>query len=124
MTSYRQITKPHSHTYSPYSLLEGRRYNAASLTSWILLRGLYPRVNTGTFIHRGIKESVVYERYAEKTYRSHEAQEQNSVDYELVHEESLATYTLIRTPYQSLGLSRYVGMCRCKKHQFRYAVCG
>ena len=55
------------------NLLKHRRYDAASLTSWILLRGLYPRANTGTFIHRGIKESVVHERYAENTYRSHEA---------------------------------------------------
>jgi len=41
---------------------------AASLKSWILLRdGLYPRFNAGTFIHRGIKESVVHKQYAENT---------------------------------------------------------
>jgi len=38
-----------------------------------------------------MKESLVREQYAKNTYRSHEAQEQNSVDYKLVHAESLAT---------------------------------
>jgi len=49
----------------------------ASLTSWILLRRGYRRFDTGTFIHMDVKESVVYEQYAENTYYSHKTEEQN-----------------------------------------------
>ena len=52
----------------------GYKKVALACTSWNQLRGgLHPRINTGTFIQRGIKESMVHEQYAENTYRSHEA---------------------------------------------------